>query len=64
MEMTGMPSEKVKLRETLDVFCSWSNRIRGSSEVTLVEGPDLIRREGPNDCVQHAPVVEEYEILL
>jgi len=38
----GLAFERVESRETLDVFWSWSNRVRGSSEVALVESPDLI----------------------
>lgn len=49
---------------TFDVFWSWSNRIRRGSEVALVEGPDLVRREGSDDSVQNASIMEEHEVLL
>lgn len=51
-------------RELFDMYWSWSDRVRGSSEVTLVKSPDSVLREGSDDRVQNASVVEEHEILL
>ena len=60
----GLSSSQFGSREPFDMFWSWSDRVRGSSEVALVKRPDSVLREGSDDRVQNASVVEEHEILL
>lgn len=57
-------SEGIELRIYPDKFWSWTNRLRRSSEVALMESPNFVRGEGPDDGVQNASVVEEHEVLL
>ena len=56
--------KRIESRIFSDVFRGWSNRLRRSSEVALMKSPDLVQREGSNDGVQNAAVVEEHEVLL
>ena len=46
------------------VICSGAKRIIRGCEVALVERADLVGGERPDGGVQHAPVVEEKEVLL
>lgn len=62
--LKNLPPEGVGSRIKTDVFWSGPSRLRGGSEVALMEDPNLVRRESPNDGVQNTSIVEDYEVLL
>ncbi len=48
----------------LNILSGRTHGVIRRSEVALVERADLVRFERPDDCMEHAAVVEEDEVLL